>query len=149
MAEIQVQHARGTSAQLATYTGPTGEVNVNTDDYSLRVQDGSTAGGWPLRTVGSNYSYQQPTSGFTLPAGPHLAAYVLDPAGTLAAGTITMPSAPNDGDEFELSTTQTITALTVNAAAGQTLKGAPSTLAANAGVAWRYRAFNATWYRKY
>jgi len=51
VSHIQIQLARGTTAQLATYTGPVGEINVNTDDWSLVVQDGSTAGG--ARSFGS------------------------------------------------------------------------------------------------
>ena len=48
MPETQVQHARGTGADFASYTGPAGEICVNTDDWSLRVQDGVTVGGWPV-----------------------------------------------------------------------------------------------------
>ena len=148
MPHTQVQRARGTSAQNLAYTGPAGELTVNTDDWSLRVHDGATLGGWALRTVGTNYSYQQPASGMTLVAGAHLAAYVIDPAGPLAAVTIVMPSAPNDGDIFEASTTQPIAALTVAPAAGQALQGGGLVgLGPNGALAWRYRAANSTWYR--
>lgn len=150
MAHTQVQRARGTSAQNAAYTGPAAELTVNTDDWSLRVHDGVALGGWPLRAIGANYAYQAPTTGATLTAAAHLGAYILEPAATLASLTIVAPSAPNDGDEFEVSTTQTVTALTINPAAGQSLKGGgPFMLAANGGVAWRYRAANTTWYRRY
>lgn len=150
MAHTQVQRSRGTSAQNAAYTGPAGEITVNTDDWSLRVHDGVALGGWPLRAVGANYTYQTPASGATLTAAAHLAAYILDPATSLASLTVVVPSAPNDGDAFELSTTQTITALTITPAAGQTVKGGgPFLLAADGGVAWRYRAANTTWYRRY
>ena len=150
MAHTQVQRARGTSAQNAAYTGPAGEITVNTDDWSLRVHDGVALGGWPLRAIGANYAFQTPTSGATLTAAAHLGAYILQPAATLASLTIVMPSAPNDGDAFEVATTQTITALTITPATGQSVMGGgPLTLAANGGVAWRYRAGNTTWYRRY
>jgi hypothetical protein len=42
---IQVQLRRGTSAQNNSFTGAAGEVTVNTTDNTLRVHDGSTAGG--------------------------------------------------------------------------------------------------------
>lgn len=42
---IQVQLRRGTSAQNNSFTGAVGEVTVNTTDNTLRVHDGSTAGG--------------------------------------------------------------------------------------------------------
>lgn len=147
MAHTQVQHARGTSAQSLAYTGPAGEVTVNTDDWSLRMHDGATPGGWPLRSTGANYSYQQPAGGATLTATAHLAAFVIDPAGPLAALSVVMPAAPNDGDEFRIVTTQAIALLTVTPAAGQSVAGAPAGLGAGGAVLWQYRAANATWYR--
>jgi hypothetical protein len=47
---IQVQLRRGTSAQNNSFTGAVGEVTVNTTDNTLRVHDGTTAGG--TATVG-------------------------------------------------------------------------------------------------
>lgn len=43
-----LKHKRGTTAQHAAYTGPAGEVTVDTDKDTLVVQDGTTAGGHPL-----------------------------------------------------------------------------------------------------
>lgn len=147
MAHTQVQRARGTSAQNLAYTGPAGELTVNTDDWSLRVHDGATPGGWPLRAIGTNYSYQQPSSGATLTAGAHLGAYIVDPAVPLSALSIVLPSAPNDGDEFLVVTTQPIGLLTVSPAAGQSLNGSAAGLGQNGAVRWQYRAANTTWYR--
>jgi hypothetical protein len=48
---------------------------------------------------------------------------------------------PFDTQEFMLSTTRDISALTV------TPGGLVGVLAANGSLAWRYRASNATWYR--
>ena len=80
MSHTQVQLARGNSAAVAAYTGPLGELVVNTDDYTLHVQDGTTAGGHEVGSgAGNNYSYQQPTSGATLTAPAYLGAYVIDP----------------------------------------------------------------------
>jgi Major tropism determinant N-terminal domain len=132
LAHTQVQRARGTSAQNLAYTGPAGELTVNTDDWTLRVHDGATPGGWPLRAIGANYSYQQPTTGTTLTAAAHLGAYLIDPLGPLAALTIVVPSAPNDGDEFLVVTTQPIGA---------------GGLGTNGAVRWQYRSANSTWYR--
>lgn len=145
MAHTQVQLARGTSAQTLAYTGPAGEVTVNTDDWSLRVHDGATPGGRPLRTIGTNLVYDQPASGATLTAAAHQAAYLIDPAGPLAALTIVMPSAPNDGDGFLVMTTQPIAQLTVSPAAGQSVAGAPQGLAPDGSACWQYRAADATW----
>lgn len=43
-----VQQYRGTTAQLAGYTGPAGELVVDTDKNTVTVHDGKTAGGHPL-----------------------------------------------------------------------------------------------------
>ena len=149
MSHTQVQWGRGTSSQHAGYTGPLGEVTVNTDDNSLRIHDGNKAGGWPLRAAGANYSYQTPSGGATLTATAHLAAYVLEPAASLASLTVVLPPNANDGDVFEIATTATITALTVSPAAGQSVKGGSLMLAANGGIAFRFRAANSTWYRRF
>jgi len=45
MPNIQVQFRRGTTSQHSSFTGATGEVTVDTDLDTLRVHDGSTAGG--------------------------------------------------------------------------------------------------------
>jgi hypothetical protein len=147
LAHTQVQLARGTSAQTLAYTGPAGEVTVDTDDWSLRVHDGVTPGGHPLRTIGTNLVYDQPTSGATLTAAAHQAAFLVDPAAPLAALTIVMPSSPNDGDGFLLMTTAPIAQVTVSPAAGQSVDGAPTGLAPNGSASWQYRAATATWYR--
>lgn len=43
-----VQQFRGTTAQHATYTGPEGEITVDTTKHTAVVHDGQTAGGFPL-----------------------------------------------------------------------------------------------------
>lgn len=51
----RVKLRRGTSAQHNTFTGALAEVTVDTTDFSLRVHDGSTAGGHKvLKTSLSN-----------------------------------------------------------------------------------------------
>lgn len=40
-----LQHFRGTTAQHAEYTGPIGELTIDTDKKAVVVQDGATAGG--------------------------------------------------------------------------------------------------------
>ena len=42
---IRVQFRRGTTNEHSTFTGVVGEVTVNTENKSLVVHDGSTAGG--------------------------------------------------------------------------------------------------------
>ena len=71
---------------------------------------------------------------------------LLTPTGTLAVGTIVLPSAPTDKAEVSVNCTQIVTSLTVSAG-GTTVTGAPTTLAANAFFTMRYDAATAAWYR--
>ena len=54
MSNVQVQLRRGTTAQHAVYTGPQGEVTVDTDKNALVLHDGSTAGGTVVGEVTGN-----------------------------------------------------------------------------------------------
>jgi len=77
-----------------------------------------------------------PLTGFTI--APNASCVVLKPAGTLATGTITLPLNPSDGQRFSICSTQTQTALTVNANTGDAVVGGPSALVANTPVVMRY-----------
>lgn len=154
MAHTVLELAWGNSAQVAGYTGPAREVVINTDDGSFNIQDGVTAGGgWKnrSRTGGGGYAYATPLTGTTVtfPSGPGERIQVLDPAGGLAALTVNLPAAPQDGDTCELMSSQVITALTVNAPAGATVNGNSFTMSPNSGASWMYRSANTTWYRRY
>lgn len=97
------------------------------------------------------YSKQTPTTGFSITIGNLVETLILDPAGTLAAGTVTLPAAPQDGQIAEITSTQTITSLTVSPNSGQSVKNAPTTLvpstSAPMGYRFKYVASNTTWYR--
>lgn len=67
----------GTAAEHTTFTGIDGEITVVSDDYSLRIHDGSTAGG---RTVNAS-------SGASL-ASPTLTGTVNSSAATIVAATL-------------------------------------------------------------
>jgi hypothetical protein len=47
----QVQFRRGTTAQNNSFTGAAGELSINSSNSTIRVHDGSTAGGSELATV--------------------------------------------------------------------------------------------------
>lgn len=97
------------------------------------------------------YSYQTPATGFSITIGASIRTLILDPAGTLATGTITMPASPVDGQEIRIASSQTITALTVSPNAGQSIKNAPTALTVSTtgpqGYEFIYRSSNTTWYR--
>lgn len=44
----QVQFRRGTSAQNNSFTGADGELSIDTDNYTIRIHDGSTSGGYAV-----------------------------------------------------------------------------------------------------
>jgi hypothetical protein len=47
-----IQRRRGTTAQTAVFTGALAELTVDTDKKTVVVHDGSTAGGFPVATMG-------------------------------------------------------------------------------------------------
>ena len=93
-------------------------------------------------------SYQVPLTGFSIAVAAGILTLNLEPAGALAAGTLVMPATPYDNQQLIVMSTQTITALTVSPAAGQSIKAAPTTIAANTSFKYRYKASNTTWYRE-
>lgn len=93
------------------------------------------------------YSYNTPATGNTVTMGSRERRCINNPAGALAALTVVLPPSPGDGDVAGVSTTQVITALTVNAGTGgAAVVGAPSTLAAGAAFSMLYRATGNSWY---
>jgi hypothetical protein len=92
------------------------------------------------------YDYQVSTTGFSYTFAAGTTVLVMNPAGTLATGTITMPASPADGMTITFSSTQTISALTINGNTGQTVVSKPSALNANQALSYVYRLSNTTWY---
>jgi Protein of unknown function (DUF2793) len=94
-----------------------------------------------------SYARQTPSTGFAITIADICERLILDPAGTLAAGTITMPATPRDGQLCTIASVQAVTALTHAANTGQTLHGALTTIPANGFAQYLYSAAAATWYR--
>lgn len=97
-------------------------------------------------TVGDT-SIQAPTTGFTITIGDDIKRLILNPAGTLATGTIKFPATPKDGQVVYISSTQTITALTLSGN-GNTVKNAVTTLTSGPlnAVAYYFDLATTTWY---
>jgi hypothetical protein len=94
----------------------------------------------------ANYDYQTPTTGFSYTFTTYNVLFAV-PAGTLATGTVTMSATPVDGTTVTITTTQQITALTINANTGQSIIGGGAIqLNANTSRQYLYRAANTTWY---
>jgi hypothetical protein len=104
-----------------------------------------------LKVDGTNgvlqaYDYQVLTTGFTYTFAAGTTTLVINPAGTLATGTITMPAAPVDGMVITITSTQQITALTLNGNTGQTVNNTTTFIAAASATAYVYRASSTTWF---
>ncbi len=84
-----------------------------------------------------------PTTGQTIVPTSACGLALVDPAGTLAALTVTFPSGPAEGQFFQVFTTQALTALTFT---GGTAVAAPSTLAANGSASFQYSTVTSKWY---
>jgi hypothetical protein len=81
-----------------------------------------------------------PTTGTTVSVPKGSTEVYLTPAGPLAALTVKLPPSPLPGAVVSLASSQAITALTVQNAAGGAVAGAPTTLAANTNVYFQYFA---------
>ena len=105
----------------------------------------------PTKIDGTNgvlqsYDYQVLTTGFTYTFASGTTTLIANPAGTLATGTITMPAAPADGMVITVTSTQPITALTVNANTGQTINnGGALGLQAGGVLSYMYNLANTKW----
>lgn len=93
-----------------------------------------------------------PGSGFNLTVPTPVAQQqwmLLQPASTLATGTITLPlnTGVPDGTELLISSTQIITALTIALNGATAVFGAVTTLAAGAFARYRFYQPTNSWYR--
>jgi hypothetical protein len=97
------------------------------------------------------YKIFAPTSGGSVTPTAVSHNNIINPAGTLATLTITIPGYAVDGEEVTFSTSKALTAITWAAAttfggAAPTIVGAPSTMAASSSVSFIYDSAANTWY---
>lgn len=113
------------------------------------VPNGQVSGAWNRIQAADvlNYEYLAPLTGFSITIPNYTSLLILNPAGTLAAGTITMPAAVFDGQIVSVTSSQTISTLTYTANSGQTIIGAPTTITSTSPAKFVYRAANKTFYR--
>lgn len=96
------------------------------------------------------YNRVVPATGFSQNIGNSIDWLLLEPAATLATGTVNLPSQPGDGQVVGISTTQAITALTIGTANGghSLAPGAAITTLPQGGFCeWMFRNAGNTWYR--
>jgi hypothetical protein len=112
------------------------------DPNTFLIFDGSgNAADQPV----NNISLQTPTTGFSITIGNTVTSLVLDPAGLLASGTVTLPATPGVA-HIDIRSTQPISQFTLAPNSGQTLKWNPGTLAANSALSLIFNSGNSTWY---
>jgi hypothetical protein len=89
--------------------------------------------------------YTTPTTGntITLNSNGHT-KLLINPAGTLLALTVTLPSSPSDGDIVSLASSQIVTGLTMN---GGTIIGALTALAVATFASYLYSGDASKWFR--
>ena len=131
------QHAALTAGPHNTLSGLQG--GTSGEYYHLTANE--------VRNARNTLERVVPTTGFTNTIANTTSYYVIEPAGTLATGTLTMPASPVNEQVVTIASTQTITALTHGPNTGQTLKGALTTIAVDGNASWIYRTANTTWYR--
>ena len=125
------------------------------DNTPIGASTPSTAAVTTLKSTGlasfaagiadASFSSQTPTTGFAITVANGVSTLQLTPAGTLASGTITMPSAPGNGQWLLVTSTAAVTACSFTPASGQTLLGAPTTLPAFVEMAFQYQTSANRW----
>ena len=100
--------------------------------------------------IDTSYTYNTPTTGQTVTLASGTETAIINPSGTLATLTVTLPACNSgyDGSIARISSTQIVTTLTVNATSGSVV-GGPTSLAVGSGSGYLCRGANTTWYRIY
>lgn len=98
-----------------------------------------------------NYGYTVPTTGFQIIEGNQVTFRYLNPAATLATGSLVLPTSPGDGQRYCLEDSVTQTAFTISAPTGSSLAtfggAALTALTANTQYCWFYIASQTAWVR--
>jgi hypothetical protein len=92
-----------------------------------------------------SYDISAPTTGATVTLSTTIFSTILNPAGTLATLIVQMPATPIDGQIQTVSTTQIISALTVDGN-GHSVLGQPTSLIVGQSFTMIYDLDSTTWY---
>ncbi len=131
------------SAATALFAGVVAALAAGTTLWSPSIGDVTYYG--PL---GGTYTKLVPVTGFRATFTANQSQLILNPAGTLALGYVTMaPSPVPDGQPACVFSSQTISTLNMAANVGQTLNNALTSLTANVRACWIYSLSNTTWDR--
>lgn len=139
-----VQNVSG-GDQLAVYTPNNGDARRTSINSLLQFFQTNFAS--PTLSV----NLYVPGTGFNITAPTPVSQQqwmLLQPAGTLASGTITLPlnTGVPDGTEVLITSTQTITSFTIALNGAAAIFGSVSTLTAGAAVRYRFYQSTNSWY---
>lgn len=100
---------------------------------------------------GFGSSVNQITSGTSSTLSTTISCVIFNPAATIAAYTLTLPTSPKNGTRIKIAATNVsggaVTALTLTPGGGNTIDGAITTLAANAFAEYIYFSTLTKWVR--
>jgi hypothetical protein len=101
----------------------------------------------PSSTMGAGVDNEAPLTGTSLALPANTGKLLINPAGTIAAYTVTLPAAANlfDGQTLYINSSQVVTALTLTAGSGTTIGTATTALAVNTPIRYTYMAATTTW----
>ena len=150
----------GTTTQLTNSTAiGYGALNLNSNEMVLGnanltsvITSASISAGGALKhfqqEIDASYTYNTPTTGQTVALASGTETAIINPSGTLAALTVTLPSCTSgyDGSIARFGIEQIITALTVNTTSGSVV-GAATASTAGQGQAYICRGVLTTWFR--
>lgn len=88
-----------------------------------------------------------PTTGFSVNLTNAQQILVLDPVGTLGSGTITFPPNGYDGEFLQIVSQKPISSVTFTPSGSDTIRNAPTSLAAGVSVTFLYKVAAQVWYR--
>lgn len=102
--------------------------------------------GSPAHTNNAIIDGQTPSTGFSYTIYDGCELLALNPAGTLATGTVTMPPNPYHTQVVIISSTKIITALTLTPNSGQSFGFTPTTIPAGGVLRFMWDAVQAKWW---
>jgi len=115
---------------------------AQTGDGSLSALNITTSG----TLIDKSYNIAAPVTLGTVVMSAGQQRQIINPAGTLAVLTVTLPSSPTDGQIAGISFTQAITALTINAPGGATVIAPLTAAAIDTNIRFVYQASSTSWF---
>jgi len=122
-------------------------------DTNLSGGRNPQTGKYTFQQIGAGaIQYNAPLTGASILVDPATSKLLLEPAGTIATLTVTLPAATllQQGQTLEMSSTATVTALTLTAGSGTTIAAqTPTAITVSATTTYGYKFvyYGTKWYR--